>query len=65
MSDPAQPMSDDDTAAFLAAVEAGLADATAGRTVPHDECGAGCYLGARRVSCPRLNARKLHAHGAQ
>jgi len=37
MSDPAQPLTDDDTAAFLAAVREGLADADAGRTVPHDE----------------------------
>jgi predicted transcriptional regulator len=37
MSNPVQPLPDEDTAAFLAAVEEGLADAATGRTVSHDE----------------------------
>jgi predicted transcriptional regulator len=37
MSNPVQPLPDGDTAAFLAAVEEGLADAAAGRTVSHDD----------------------------
>ena len=37
MSNTARPLPDDDTAAFLAAVDAGLDDAEAGRTLPYDD----------------------------
>ena len=37
MSDPVRPLPlDDDTAAFVAAVEDGIADLNAGRTVPYE-----------------------------
>ena len=37
MSNSARPVPDDDAAAFLAAVDAGIADADAGRTVPYED----------------------------
>ena len=37
MSAPARPLPDDDDAAFVAAVEEGLADLEAGRTVPYED----------------------------
>jgi len=37
MSNPAHPLPDDETEAFLAAVEDGLADADDGHTVPYEE----------------------------
>ena len=37
MSNPARPLPDDGAAEFLAAVDAGIADADAGRTVPHED----------------------------
>jgi predicted transcriptional regulator len=37
MNDPARPSPDDDSAAFLKAVEEGLADADAGHTVPYEQ----------------------------
>lgn len=37
MSNTARPLSDDDSAAFLKAVEEGIADADAGRTVPYED----------------------------
>ena len=39
MTDPARPIADldDEATAYLAAVKEGVADAEAGRTVPHEE----------------------------
>lgn len=37
MSEPARPFPDDKNAAFVAGVEAGIADADAGRTIPYEE----------------------------
>ena len=37
MSNTAQTLPEDDSAAFIAAVEAGLADVDSGRTVPHED----------------------------
>ena len=38
MAEPACPVSDDDdTAAFIKAVQEGMADADAGRTVPYED----------------------------
>ena len=36
MAEPARPLPDDETAAFLAAVQEGMADADAGRLVPYE-----------------------------
>lgn len=36
MSDPARPLPDDDSDAFIEAVKEGLADADAGRTTPYE-----------------------------
>ena len=36
MSNPARPLPEDDTEAFLAAVREGLADADAGHTISHE-----------------------------
>ena len=38
MAEPARPIpDDDDTAAFIQAVQEGIADADAGRTVPYED----------------------------
>jgi predicted transcriptional regulator len=37
MSNPARPLDQEDSAAFLAAVERGLIDADQGRTVSHED----------------------------
>lgn len=37
MSNPAHPLPEDDTEAFQAAVREGIADAEAGRTIPHED----------------------------
>jgi len=37
MSNTAHPLADEETEAFLAAVDGGLADAEAGRTIPYED----------------------------